>query len=275
MAIKTISVLGCGWLGLPLAEELVKAGYKVKGSTTTPDKVSTLSAKGIKPFLLSFPENSPKTELASFLEADVLIFNLPPSKSSSETTSYEQLLQTVLQGLSTKTKAVIFVSSTSVYPDLNREVVEKDALASALSPSLMLRCEHLVQQVPHVKSTVVRFGGLMGGSRHPGRWLAGKSHVPQPEGPVNMIHLWDCVRIIRQIVEEEKWGFTFNACAPKHPTRHDFYTGACQLKDLPPPSFAPQGEPHFKRISSSFLQEELPYRFIFPDPLSCLTSPDF
>ena len=32
----TLSILGCGWLGKPLAEYFIKNGRKVNGSTTTP-----------------------------------------------------------------------------------------------------------------------------------------------------------------------------------------------------------------------------------------------
>ncbi|MEZ7854793.1 MAG: SDR family NAD(P)-dependent oxidoreductase, partial [Cyclobacteriaceae bacterium] len=30
-----ISILGCGWLGLPLARQLVQQGHQIKGSTTS------------------------------------------------------------------------------------------------------------------------------------------------------------------------------------------------------------------------------------------------
>ena len=33
--MKTISLLGCGSLGFPLATKLLQKGYYVKGSTTT------------------------------------------------------------------------------------------------------------------------------------------------------------------------------------------------------------------------------------------------
>ncbi|MFC6999976.1 SDR family oxidoreductase [Rufibacter roseus] len=272
MLTKKISVLGCGWLGLPLAEELVRLGYKVNGSTTTHSKIEELRKKGIQPFLLSFPENSSKTALAEFLEADVLVFNLPPSKIAD---TYEQLLATVLDAAPACLKHILFISSTSVYPDLNREVTEIDAEATPNASSLLLRCEHLVQQKPQLKPTVVRFGGLMGGNRHPGRWMAGKTDVPQPEAPVNMIHLADCVKILVQIIQQEKWGFTFNACAPEHPSRKVFYTKASLALGLTPPQFATQQEWQFKRINSGFLQQELHYQFIYSDPLTCLSSPEF
>ncbi|WP_210488819.1 SDR family oxidoreductase [Rufibacter aurantiacus] len=273
MEKKRISVMGCGWLGLPLAQELVKQGTQVKGSTTTPAKVEVLRSAGIEPFLLSFPENSSKTDLQDFLTADVLVFNLPPSRSASEQSSYEDLLQKVLVAAPASLE-VIFVSSTSVYPDLNREVQEADAVASPDASSLMLRCEFLVQQ-SFADSTIVRFGGLMGSSRHPGRFLAGKTEVPQPNGPVNMIHLADCVGLLLGIIQQEKWGFTFNACAPEHPTRKEFYTQAARQLGLTPPSFASQGEEKFKIINSDFIRQVLNYTFLFPDPLDCLSAPNF
>lgn len=33
--MKTISILGCGWLGLPLAKKLVENQWIVNGSTTS------------------------------------------------------------------------------------------------------------------------------------------------------------------------------------------------------------------------------------------------
>jgi UDP-N-acetyl-D-mannosaminuronate dehydrogenase len=39
---KNISILGCGWLGLPLAKGSIGKGISVKGSTTSPNKISIL-----------------------------------------------------------------------------------------------------------------------------------------------------------------------------------------------------------------------------------------
>jgi len=44
---KQIAVLGCGWLGFPLAISLIEKGYLVKGSTTSESKLSDLKSKGI------------------------------------------------------------------------------------------------------------------------------------------------------------------------------------------------------------------------------------
>ncbi|MEO0901041.1 MAG: NAD(P)-binding domain-containing protein, partial [Bacteroidota bacterium] len=50
---KSIGVLGCGWLGFPLAQKLVEQGYEVHGSTTSPEKLNLLQSKGIEPYRIA------------------------------------------------------------------------------------------------------------------------------------------------------------------------------------------------------------------------------
>lgn len=42
LEMQKISVLGCGWLGLPLSKKLIESGFVVKGSTTSSEKLSQL-----------------------------------------------------------------------------------------------------------------------------------------------------------------------------------------------------------------------------------------
>ena len=51
--MQKISILGCGWLGIPLAEALIKNGFSVSGSTTSIEKISLLQNLDVEPFLLS------------------------------------------------------------------------------------------------------------------------------------------------------------------------------------------------------------------------------
>ena len=48
----TLSILGCGWLGLPLAARFSAKAYRVSGSTTSPQKISLLEHEGITPYLI-------------------------------------------------------------------------------------------------------------------------------------------------------------------------------------------------------------------------------
>ena len=54
---KTVSVLGCGWLGKSIAVNLLKNGFLVKGSTTTIEKLDELKKLNITPFLIDISIN--------------------------------------------------------------------------------------------------------------------------------------------------------------------------------------------------------------------------
>ena len=47
-----IGILGCGWLGLPLAKKLIKKNFLVKGSTTSINKIDELKENDIDPYLI-------------------------------------------------------------------------------------------------------------------------------------------------------------------------------------------------------------------------------
>ncbi len=74
-----ISILGCGWLGFPLAKALLKKGFRIKGSTTSADKLATLENAGIESFLLVLDSNTVPDEFADFLaNSETLIIAIPP-----------------------------------------------------------------------------------------------------------------------------------------------------------------------------------------------------
>lgn len=80
MQKETITILGCGWLGLPLAEALIKAGYHVKGSTTQEDHLETLRDAGIEPYLVELDPEVNGEEITDFLHSDILVINIPPER---------------------------------------------------------------------------------------------------------------------------------------------------------------------------------------------------
>ena len=62
-----ISILGCGWLGLPLAKKLIEKKYSVNGSTTSEKKLSILKDAGINPFLVTLDSESVSESITDFL----------------------------------------------------------------------------------------------------------------------------------------------------------------------------------------------------------------
>ncbi|SDF49876.1 SDR family oxidoreductase [Chitinophaga filiformis] len=270
---NTISILGCGWLGLPLAAHLVQEGYTVKGSVTQPERFEELTQRGITPYQVEITDTSiTSNDLTGFLETGILIINIPPSRREDVLLYHQAQMKLLLdQVLKSPAKHIIFISSTSVYPDLNQEVTELEtASPSKDSGKVLLAVEKLFRTNPHLITTIVRFAGLVGYDRLPGRFLAGKKNVENGDAPINVIHQDDCIALITGIIQKQAWGEIFNACSDLHPTRREFYTKAAAKAGLELPTFAAETDPHFKIINSDKIKQRLNYSFRYPDPLGLL-----
>ena len=51
-----IGIIGCGWLGLPLAKLFLKNDFLVKGSTTSKEKIKNLKSHNIEPHLIEITD---------------------------------------------------------------------------------------------------------------------------------------------------------------------------------------------------------------------------
>ena len=256
-----IGIIGCGWLGFPLGKELVNGGFDVIGSTTRKEKFKALSDAGIKPYLFELGQALP----TEFLEMDLIIFTVPPRLRE-----YIPSLKKVQQQLAVNNPWVIYISSTSVYPNNNANVFEEDAeiIKSSHSGISLLEAEQTFDQ-SIFKTTVLRFGGLYSDDRHPGKFLAGKENLEGASNPINLIHRDDCIGIIKRIISLKVQQEIFNACSPIHPERKEYYTLAARKLGLGEPSFS-QFKAEFKKVDSSKLMKKLNYAFKYPNPLKAL-----
>lgn len=268
MTDQTISIIGCGWLGLPLATQLLAEGFKVKGSTTSTDKIGTLKEKGVEPYQLQlFPE--PEGDLSTLLQADTLVINIPPKSGKlGDAFHPKQILYLTDSLRSSPIKHVIYVSSTSVYPELNRVVVEDDVIKpdQSAAPAFVEAEQLILSLAPQKVITVLRYGGLMGYDRQPGKYVAGRT-VDTGNVVVNYIHRDDGVSILTTVIQKKVAG-TFNVVAPEHPTREAIYRKNCADFSYELPTFVTPVEPiPYKIISPERLIQTIGYAFQYPDPL--------
>jgi nucleoside-diphosphate-sugar epimerase len=256
----TVSILGCGWFGMPLAQALVMDGNAVKGSTTRQEKLARLSEKRVRPYLVDLRKNILPDD---FFQSDFLVVNVPPRSRTGGVDEYLNQMNLVAQQLrSSPIRRVVFISSTAVYPDLNKTVGENDGDPS----SALYIAEQIFLNMKSPMTTVIRFAGLVGPGRHPGRFLSGKE-VGGATTPVNIIHLDDCVAITRKILKAKiNEHMVFNACADLHPTRKEFYAKMAELLRVPAPFFN-DSVAAFKIVDSSRLKKFLNYEFIYNDPM--------
>ena len=273
MRKRTISILGCGWLGLPLAISLQKDGYIVKGSTTSPEKIKILEDNGIEPHRLTISDTVIEaSNLPRFLDSEIVFVNFPPKRRADiydfHTAQMRLLINALLNSGVTK---VIFASSTSVYPETNTVVTEQEnGIPNKDSGKALLTVEQMFLDQTAFQTTVIRFSGLIGYDRMPGRFLAGKKNIENGDAPINVIHQDDCISISKTIIEKEIWGEIFNASTDEHPKRKDYYTLAAEKIGLEKPTFADEEITSYKIIDSSKLKEQLAYTFLHPDPLALL-----
>ena len=162
---------------------------------------------------------------------------------------------------------VILVSSTSVYTSLN-QVLEEDK--GMENPESILYQSEVYFKKMGLPTTILRFAGLMGGTRYPGRFFKGKPVIKAGNTPVNMLHLNDAVGVILAVLQASCPKDTFNVCASTHPSRKAFYTKAMQLKQLDIPEFIEEGSRPLRMVSNRKVIQKLGYTFEVDDLLGSL-----
>jgi nucleoside-diphosphate-sugar epimerase len=266
-----IGILGCGWLGLPLGKYLFNKGYQIYGSTTTNDKIEVLRNNNIIPDVLKLEKGGPTGNTAMFNDCKILIINIPPLRSSPDVIYYEEKILRYLTRIDqSKVKHILFVSSTSVYGQEQKALNENDRPKPiSESGKQLLKVEDLLANHFKWQNTIIRFGGLIGYDRIPGRFLSKKKGLKKGGSAVNLIHQDDCIEAIYQIIKQDKWGYTYNVCSPEHPSKIDFYTKAAQSINLAVPEFEDLDDSG-KSISSELLIEELHFKFKYKNPIDCI-----
>jgi nucleoside-diphosphate-sugar epimerase len=263
-----ISILGCGWLGLPLAKALLQNGFSVNGSTTSSEKLSVLENSGIQPFLISLESKSVSGNMEDFLRgSETLIIDIPPKLRGDSKENFVGKIETLIPFIEkSNIENVLFISSTSVYSDTNSIVSEEtEPHPETESGKQLLEAEQVLQSNSKFKSTILRFGGLIGEDRHPIQFLAGRENIENPNAPINLIHQEDCIGIIQQILRQNCWNETFNAVAPFHLSREDYYTQKAIEFNLALPKFNHEKISVGKTISNGKIKTILNYTFTVPN----------
>lgn len=271
--MQTISILSCGWLGMPLAGKLVQEGYRVKGATRTPEKLAQIEAQGAAAYLVNLPAQDADDQLAALLDCDLLIINVPPQRRNGLLSAHGEHMDYLVEQMQRQHRKpqVIYVSSTSVYRDTNGEVTETSALNSP-EEDVIVYAEQLLQR--EFGAAILRCGGLMGQDRIPGKYFIGRT-VDTGEIPVNFIHQEDVIGLLLAMIRQGIRGEVYNAVAPLHPTRREMYLANTAIFGWQPPVFVEPAQPiPFKIVNSEKAMRELGYDFIFPDPMQFTYAPN-
>lgn len=265
-----VSILGCGWLGLPLAISLIGKGHSVRGSTRDTEKLSELQSAGIRSFFLDLSPGLICDDPEGFFDADILVINIPPARRDDITEFHKKQIESIINAIEkSRIEKVIFISSTSVYPELNREVFEDETAEPDKNSGKALKIvENMLLNAPGFRTTVLRLAGLIGYDRNPRNFLKKRRVIHKINTPVNLVHRDDCISVIEEIIKKDIWGEIFNVCCDNHPKRIDFYKKEASLAGLELEDPEKTEYSDFKLVSNKKVKERLNYSFKYPDPLS-------
>lgn len=251
-----IVVVGCGWLGLPLAQAWAHDGHEVHGTTTRTERLAEIARQGVIAHrLAATPHLEGDSDALS--DADRVVLALPPSGVG------DLYASAVAQIVAAAARAgqIVHVSSTGVHPDRpGHPETREDDLADDPTPRAqrLLDAEVAVHAAAKREgarvdptdarhpappaTTVLRLAGLWGYGRHPVRYLAGRTR-PGGDAPVNLLHRDDAIAAVQAITFPQPVPGTFAVVADEHPPRGAFYRGEAIRLGLPAPHFEPGPSP--------------------------------
>jgi len=250
-----VAILGCGWLGLPLALQLLKSGYQVNGSTTSIEKEKTLIDAGIKSFVLDL--DNFENNLNEFLDVEELIITIPPRLKN-----HKETIKNLISKIESSTiKRVTYTSSISVYGNTRGLITEETKVNPTRDTVVQItEIEQLLLNNTNFKSNIIRLGGLIGPNRHPAYRLSEKI-IQSSNELINLVHLEDCIAIIEKLIKSDISNEIFNLVNPHHPQKRNYYNTCCETLNLPAPLCKDNPNPIIKEVSSKKLCKSLNYVF--------------
>lgn len=259
--MERISILGSGWLGFPLAIKLKQLGYSINLSSRSEERLHQIEQAGFSAHYYDIEADNSDLE---FLQADTLIINITSKNIDAFMTLIAQIESSTI-------KKVLFVSSTSVYLDSSDASIPSliESQAEFLKPCALLEIERFFQHNTYFQTSIIRFAGLIGYQRHPGRFFLQMNDdgsqtckpIKNPNAVVNMIHRDDCLGIIKALVDKSVWGETFNACSSHHPLRREFYQSAVRNLANIDAEFSSEAIASGKTINNDKVKRVLNYQF--------------
>ncbi|MGH1517753.1 hypothetical protein [Chryseobacterium sp. JK1] len=248
--MKKIGIIGCGWLGGHIAEKL-SGHYEIFATTTTESKIEDLSAKGYHPTLVDFPdediaENIQEWEVASQLDA--VIITVPFSGIRGVEVPMNGKAHNVLAFLGDYKGQLLMMSSTGVYPMIDKEFTEDDQPADDIPSEYGIK-----SRFPDVN--ILRLAGLMGDNR-----LLKNYNISNLDLLVNHIHYADICSVVEKMLDQQSKAKVYNVVAPVHPNKEEIINAQ---KSLP---YSGERTSHGRTISPAKLISELNFEFQYPDP---------
>ena len=190
--MHSVSIVGCGYTGVRLAQRLEHAAVRIRGFATRSASLAEIAAAGAEPVLLNLDETPPRIDL----DGQVVYYSVPPAAVGARDGRLERLLERA----GGRPQRVVYLSTTGVYGDAQGAAVNEDTppapqterAARRLAAETTLR--HWAD-VREVSWCILRVPGIYGPGRLPLERLRRRNPAidPRESAPGNRIHVEDLV----------------------------------------------------------------------------------
>lgn len=268
-------ILGCGYLGARLARVLIGRGHEVVGTTRSGVPRPVDASGGAAPARWDSAAPDAESVLEALArDAAWVFFTAAPSAGASYESVYLAAARHMAAVMArTRPRAVVMISSTSVYGITDGSWIDEETAAEPLrgGGAILLAAERMLLDVAGLPARIVRAAGIYGPGRTPfSRVGAGSRVAGAGEAWVNLIHVDDLATIAVAAAEHGADRRIYLAAADAPVRRADYYAEAARLMGEPEPVFAggdagPHVEGLGKRVRSRRTLDELGVTLRYPD----------
>lgn len=274
-----VLIVGCGYVGLPLAAELARRGNDVFGLRRKATAEQDLIQAGIKPLYADITKADELEKLPREYDRVVNCVASGGGALEDYRRTYLSGMRHLLDWLQPAPQQFIYTSSTSVYGQNDGSLVteESPATPDAETGKVLVETETLLREVANERNfsaIILRLAGIYGPGR--GYWLrqflSGEARLEgNGDRILNMIHRDDVVGSILAILEKPVGSTILNVVDNEPVTQRTVFEWLAKTLEKPFPETIPteglsarrRGATN-KRVSNFRLRNELEYELKFP-----------
>lgn len=260
--VRSVLIIGCGWVGKKLGQYLGSKGFKIYGTTRSEKNFSDLKGNNITPIKLQLPFD--KIQNIELPKVDSVVISLSPGRGEDRE-KYPLNIRQLAKHWKDSNTQVIMYSSTGVYGNAKGRISEDHTVPKTNSGNTICAAEGELKEVLN-DSVILRLAGLYGEDRHPVKYLAGRKNIKHGDAPVNLVHREDVIQVTEIMIDQMVRSQIYNVCSPVHPGKKEIYTTIAKRLGLEVPEFLGGGK-NDKHISSDKLIKDFSFEFTHPDPM--------
>ncbi len=278
-----VLIVGCGYVGFPLAAELARRSHEVFGLRRSSSSDDALKAAGITPLRGDITQPDSLRQLPRDFD---WVVNCVASGGGG----VEEYRRLYLQGMrnlvswlcaiGSKAPRIVYTSSTGVYGQNDGSLVDEASLTKPATEtgSVLVEAEQALIAAGREKNftaMILRAAGIYGPERGYllKQFLRGEARIEgSGERILNMIHRDDLISAIIAALERGRAGEIYNAVDDAPVSQLEFFKWLAARLGMPMPPVVTEDSATprkrgltNKRISNAKLKTELGFEFEYPD----------